>query len=211
MASEANSLTLYEIEQDLAAFLDTEEGGVPEEVRAQFAVELAARNEMAVQKRDRVARFRAHLESQAALAHAEAKRLMDRASRYNAALEALDEDVIKRAILSLPRDRDGRPAKLDGQTTTLQLRACPESVKASDEQKIPSAYKIASAKMPAPAWESLVVLAMRQDSVATTTILEKVTRSDLALDKVAIKKAIKSGIEVPGADLATNNFTVEVK
>src|SRR3954468_7907221 len=136
MASEA--LTLYQAESDLTAFLDTEEGGVSEEQQAQFALEFQDALKRAVDKRDRVGQFRAHLESAIALNKAESQRLSARAGRFEQALDRLDK-YIKHTILDLPRDAKGKPAKLEGQSVTLQLRACPESLIITDAEQIPSA------------------------------------------------------------------------
>jgi hypothetical protein len=208
MASEA--LTLYQAESDLTAFLDTEEGGVSEEQQAQFALDFQEALKKTVAKRDSTGRFHVHLESIIAFSKSEVQRLTARADRFEQALGRLDK-YITRTILDLPRDAKGKPAKLEGQSVTLQLRACPESLIIVDTEQVPTAYKKVTVQMAAGEWEFLCTLAMASNPHATQLILDKVSKGAIAVDKAAAKKALKSGVDVPGADLATNHYTVEVK
>lgn len=63
-------LTLYALEETLTILADTEDM-VPEEQRAEFQEEFRLALTAAVEKRDRVGAFLAHLENQAAFAKAE--------------------------------------------------------------------------------------------------------------------------------------------
>jgi len=68
---------LYDIEQHLAALIDTEDA-VPDDLEQAYALELHATLLSAVEKRDRVGHFMGWLESQAELAHKEIERLKKR-------------------------------------------------------------------------------------------------------------------------------------
>jgi hypothetical protein len=204
------AVTLYSLEHDLVAYLDTEDA-VPAEQQQEFSVALQEQLKAAVDKREAVAHVRAHLLAQEQFAKDEAKRLKERADRFAAAVDRLDK-YIESTILSLPRDHKSKPAKLEGRTVTLQLRACPESVLITDEFAIPSTYKRVSLTMPAPIWEAIVRAALKSAPDGITEALEKhVVRGDLVVDKVALKRDLKAGVEVYGADLATDKWKVEIK
>ena len=109
---------LYDIEQHLAALLDTEEM-VPAELEEQFSRELQATLTTAVEKRDRVGQFILHLNSQIALAHAEVKRLQERETFFEKVLNRV-ENYVTWTIDSLGLDAKGKRKTLEGKTLTLQ-------------------------------------------------------------------------------------------
>ena len=75
------AVTLYELEDQLLALADTAEA-VPPEQEAAFVAEFEATLAAAVEKRDRVGQFMAHLESQIALAKSEIGRASCRERVY---------------------------------------------------------------------------------------------------------------------------------
>jgi hypothetical protein len=127
-------MTLYELEDDLAALVETQEaGGVPVELEAEIQLRVQEALTGAVEKRDRMAQFLAHLEGQQELAQAEIRRLQERKRVMGATQERLERYVI--AVM----ERLG-VKKLEGQVSTLSLRACPVSVVIEDERCVPEAY-----------------------------------------------------------------------
>jgi hypothetical protein len=94
-----SSLPLYQIEETLATFADTATV-VPPEQEKEFLQEFAAILTQAVEKRDRIGQFMAHLEAQIDLAAHEIGRLRDRKAAYERAL-AKCEEYVARVILSL--------------------------------------------------------------------------------------------------------------
>ena len=82
------SVTLYELEQHLQAMADTVDLVEPERER-EFATQFEAALRTAVDKRDRVGQFLAHVDSQIHLADQELKRLKER----KAGLERVRERV----------------------------------------------------------------------------------------------------------------------
>lgn len=145
---------LYVIEDHLAALIETAELVSPEpeqEFRAEFQTALTA----AVDKRDRVGQFLAHLEQQIDFAKFEIDRLRQRKATCERALARLEDYVIG-TIENLGTDRNGKYRRLEGKTTTFSLRACPPSVEVADESAIPSEYKVLLLKLPAVVWEELL-------------------------------------------------------
>jgi uncharacterized protein YheU (UPF0270 family) len=67
----------------------------------------------------------------------------------------------------------------------------------TDETAVPADYKTAGVEMPAPVWESIV----RRDG----TVIGTLTMQNLKLRLADVKKAIKAGESVAGADLEFRN------
>jgi hypothetical protein len=125
---------LYVIEDHLAALIETAELVSPEqeqEFRAEFQAALTA----AVEKRDRVGQFLAHLEQQIDFAKFEIDRLRQRKATCERALARLESYVIE-TIENLGTDTKGKYRALEGKTTTFSLRGCPPSVEVTDESGI---------------------------------------------------------------------------
>jgi len=129
----------YVIETYLAALIETAELVGPEqeqEFRAEFQSVLTT----AVEKRDRVGQFLAHLEHQIEFASFEIERLKQRKATFERALARLETYVIE-TIESLGSDDKGKYPTLEGNTTTFSLRVCPPSVEVTDEAAIPADFK----------------------------------------------------------------------
>ena len=194
---------LYVIEDQLAALIETAELVSPEqeqEFRAEFQAALTA----AVEKRDRVGQFLAHLEQQIGFARFEIDRLRQRKATCERALARLENYVIG-TIENLGTDGKGKYRRLEGKTTTFSLRACPPSVEVGDETAIPSEYKMLLLKLPAVTWEQLLDgLEIEQRSA----VLGQVKSPEVTVDKRSIKAAIDAGVDVPGASLAIGRHSL---
>jgi hypothetical protein len=199
----ATATPLYVIEDQLAALIETAELVSPEleqEFRAEFQAALTA----AVDKRDRVGQFLAHLEQQIDFARFEIDRLRQRKATCERALTRLENYVIG-TIENLGTDGKGKYRRLEGKTTTFSLRACPPSVEVTDESAIPSEYKVLLLKLPAVMWEQLLDgLQVEQRSA----VLGQVKSPEVTVDKRSIKAAIDGGVDVPGASLAIGRHSL---
>ena len=194
---------LYVIEDQLAALIETAELVSPEqeqEFRLEFQTALTA----AVEKRDRVGQFLAHLEQQIDFARFDIDRLRQRKATCERALARLEEYVIE-TIEKLGTDSKGKYRTLEGKTTTFSLRACPPSVEVTDESAIPSQYKTLTLKLPAATWEQLLDGLEIEQRVA---VLGQVKSPEVCVEKRSIKAAIDGGADVPGADLATGRHSL---
>jgi Siphovirus Gp157 len=194
---------LYVIEDQLAALVETAELVSPEqeqEFRAEFQAALTA----AVEKRDRVGQFLAHLEQQIDFAKFEIDRLRQRKATCERALVRLADYVIG-TIENLGTDGKGKYRRLEGKTTTFSLRACPPSVEVADESAIPAEYKLLILKLPAVTWEQLLDGLEIEQRAA---VLEQVKGPEVSVDKRSIKAALDGGAEVPGAGLAIGRHSL---
>lgn len=127
--------TLYEIIDHLGALLDTLEGAGDPEVIRSIEADIAACLDAQTRKVDAIAGYLAHCEAQQEAAAAEIKRLQERKSLYEKRQERLKAYVVR--IME-----DLQVRKLEGETSTLMLRACPPSVEILDEEAIPEQYKV---------------------------------------------------------------------
>ena len=224
-------VTLIEVEEHLKALLDTEALVTPED-EAEFKAELAHALRNAVEKRDRVAQFLIHCDSQIDLAAAEIARLQRRRDAFEKAADRLKAYVVS-AIEAMGTDAKGKYRKLEGHTATLGIQRNPPSTDIEDEAKVPLEYKDASisARCPADRWvaavaelERLWKVALRRDGDVHPDI-GKISDDakqvmSLILDphnvkhsvrKADVKKAIDAGAEVPGADVSTGAFRLVVR
>ena len=194
---------LYVIEDQLAALIETAELVSPEqelEFRGEFQTAFTA----AVEKRDRVGQFMAHLEQQIDFARFEIDRLKQRKALCERTLERLEQYVIE-TIEHLGTDSKGKYRRLEGKTTTFSLRSCPPSVEVMDEPAIPSQYKTVTLRLPAVIWEHLLD---GLDLEERATIAGQVKSPEVTVDKRSVKAALDGGTQVPGATLITDRHSL---
>ena len=194
--------TLYVIEDHLAAMIETAELVSPEQEQ-EFREEFQAALTAAVDKRDRVGQFLAHLEQQIEFAKSEIDRLRQRKATCERALERLETYVIE-TIENLGTDGKGKYRRLEGQTTTFSLRTCPASVEVTDESAIPAEYKMLLLKLPAVMWEQLLDGLEIEQRAA---VLGQVRSPEVTFDKRAMKAGIDGG-GVAGACLVTGRHSL---
>ena len=188
---------LYAIEEYLAVLVDTAEL-VPPDQEQEFRDEFQLALTTAVDKRDRVGQFMAHLEQQIAFENFEIDRLRERKATYQRALDRI-EDYITHTIEVLGRDAKGKYRRLEGKTVTFSLAGCPPSVDITDESAVPAEYKTLTLKLPAVAWEQILDWLDTDQREAVSGIVK---REGVSIDRRSIKAAISAGTGVPGADLA---------
>ena len=188
---------LYAIEEYLAVLVDTAEL-VPPDQEQEFRDEFQLALTTAVDKRDRVGQFMAHLEQQIAFANFEVERLRERKAAYRRALDRI-ENYVTHTIEVLGRDARGKYRRLEGKTVTFSLAGCPPSVEVTDESAVPAEYKTLTLKLPAVTWEQILDWL---DTDQRQKVSGIVKREGISLDRRSIKAAISAGTGVPGADLA---------
>ena len=194
---------LYAIEEHLTALLDTLEL-VAIDQEQQFRDEFQVALSTAVEKRDRVGQFMAHLEQQISFANCEIDRLRERKAAYQRALERIENYVIH-TIEILGRDAKGKYRRLEGKTITFSLACCPPSVEVTDESLIPSEHKTLTLKLPAAVFEQILGWL---ETEQRETVQSHLKCHDISIDKRSIKSAISAGIVVPGADLANGKSSL---
>lgn len=218
-------VTLLDVEEYLQALLDSE-ALVTDEQRVAFKVELYAALKIAVAKRDAVAAFIAHCESQMGFADAEIERLRKRKEVFGKAKDRIEEYVVD-FILAMGTDAKGKYRKLEGKTATLSVKRNPPSVELEDEAAVPLEYKDASisARCPADRWadaieqiknavrfiDSGVPVALGSDARQVLDLILDPRNVKHSVRKADVRKAIDGGADVPGADVAMGVYRLEVK
>jgi hypothetical protein len=192
------ALTLFEIEDNLAALVNTEEMVEDPEQRNAIEAEIVSAQLTAVDKRDSFGKFLATCEHYSEAIAAEIKVLQARKKRFESAKERAEGYAVY-AMQSLGK------TKLEGNTVTLALRKCPESTAVSDEASVPSQFKTLTITVPALAWEDFVD---GVDIDEREKFLSAVRKTECFIDRTGIKQSIKSGIEVPGAALVADKFSL---
>src|ERR1035438_7306758 len=196
MATAVASITLYDAEESLTALLDTQDMVSPDQEQA-FLADFEQALIAASDKRDRVAGRLARLEAQQAFAAGEIARLQ----AFKKAKEAEQERLagyVSYVIQRLGKDATGKYRKLEGNSSTMFLRACAASVDITNDNDIPLDFKSAIVTMPAYLWVD-ILNAIDVPCVYTTST---------SPDKRAIKAAIEAKIDVPGAKLITDKTTL---
>jgi hypothetical protein len=202
MAAVNTRLTLYDVEDHLAALTESAEMVTPEQER-EFLEDFKAALSSAAEKRDRVAHHLAHLEHQQEFAAKEISRLQKFKKEHEAAQARL-EGYVAYCIESFGQGTDGKYKKLEGNTTVMFLRGCPASVEVTDMEVVPLDYQSATVTMPASLLNE--VLNALDEEFRTKALGEIVCTQ--SVDKRGIKAAIEAGMEVPGATLVTSKTTL---
>jgi hypothetical protein len=189
--------TLYDLEETLQGLSECVETVSPEQ-EAEFLAEFGRALSAAVEKRDSVGRFLAHLESQIELAKAEIERLRERKASFEAALERLKTYVVR--VIEAQGVK-----KLEGSTVTLGIRKCPASIEVFDEIAVPLDYKGATVRLPAKLLDRVLDAL---DFELAAQVLEQSRDTGIAVDKRAIKAALDAGTLVPGARFAAEKHSL---
>ena len=190
-------LTLYEVEDNLAALANTFE--VVEEAEAKRLIldEIGQAIRRVKEKRDAVVGFLRHCEAQQKFADLEIERLKtrrERIARFQAEFEQYLVSLIDQ--FAIP-DRRG-VKRLEGNFSSMRIQKNPDSVVITDEKALPVAWKDAVLTMPAHVWEALLE---RLDKDERRVFEEKVKKCEFKPDKRAVGSELKNGEQIPGADL----------
>lgn len=199
----AAALTLYNLADTLPALLDTldmVEEGTPE--RQELETQIQVYMQALPAKVDDTCRMLAHFEAQQDMAAKEIKRLQERKKAFERAQERLEGYVV-RVLEFLPPPKKGQP-KLEGATNTLTLRPS-DAVKIIDEPSVPAEFKTACIELPLTEW-AFVIEAL--DETTRSHVLTRLEKQDVKVRASDIKRSLKAGHEVPGADLEFRNNLV---
>jgi hypothetical protein len=190
-------LTLFEVEDNLAALANTFE--VVEEAEAKRIIldEIGQAIRRVKEKRDAVVGFLRHCEAQQKFADLEIERLKtrrERIVRFQAEFEQYLVSLIDQ--FAIP-DRRG-VKRLEGNFSSMRIQKNPDSVVITDEKALPVAWKDVVLTMPAHVWEALLE---RLDKDERRVFEEKVKKCEFKPDKRAVAGELKNGEQIPGADL----------
>jgi hypothetical protein len=196
----STSLSLYHIEDELRALVDTAEAGVEgEDQRLAILEELGEKNEQALAKRDGVIRFLRRLSY--ILDTDRKKGVVGAIDREIDALKAFKEKMeagrerFERYLVSVVErfgvEPKGRSRRIEGSIGTLSIRKNADRVDISNMDALPPEYVDVTVTMPALVWEEVL-------AVLPVGASEKV---EFSARKAEIKAAIQAGQDVPGAEL----------
>jgi hypothetical protein len=207
------ALTLYRIEDDLQALVNSEELVTADQER-EFRNQLAEQLRTAVDKRQRVGEFLRYCELQQENCDKEIARVQALKATYATAQERMERYVIHTIKTVIGPDAKGKYPKLAGRTLMLSVARNPDSVDIQDEALIPEEYKSITVKLPAEIWSELLEAFSGDDdrAIEVSKILQSASeKASISIDKAAIKKAIKVGETVDGADLFIGGLRCEVR
>ena len=200
------SITLYEIEDNLAALANTFEVVEGDEIKQILLDEIGRSLWQAKEKRDAVVAFLRHCEAQQKFADQEIERIRnrrDRIARFQAEFERYIISIIDR--FAVP-DRRG-VKRLEGNISSMRMQKNPDSVAITDENAVPLAFKDVVLTMPAQLWEALVE---RLGKDERADFEERVKKTEFKPDKRALANELKNGSEIPGTDLKFGEFRLVV-
>jgi hypothetical protein len=193
----ANNCTLYDIEDSLAAFVNSVELALDEPARQVVLDEIGQALRKAKDKRDAIAAFLKHCEQQQEFADAEIERIGKRKAFIARVQEELERYVVQVIEQFAVPDRRG-VQRLEGNVSSLHIQKNPDSVLITDLNAIPAAYKHVILTMPAYVWEGLLNCVGLDDRKEFESRVEK---TEYRPDKKAIAGELKNGVEITGADL----------
>ena len=192
MSSLAQEHSLFEIDRELDTLLDEIEeeienhGVASSELLDRFQQFCEAHSE----KADRIGRFLRMMEARVQYCRSEASRLQERArSSERKATQT------KYMVMYYLKSRDLR--KIEGREFTLRIqRNSQDSVRFSDETKVPMRYRTVAARIDGPLWER-VIESLPEDLGHTLVA----SIQDATPSNEAIKQAVQNQIAVPGAEV----------
>jgi hypothetical protein len=192
-----NNCTLYELEDNLQALVNSIDLAEEPSMRELILEEIGQELRKTKEKRDRVVAFLRHCELQQKFADAEIERIQKRKALIARVQEELELYLVQVIEQFAPPDRRGIK-RLEGNFSSVRIQKNPDSVLITDQQALPSAWKDIVLTMPAYVWEGLLQRLSKEDR---TFFEQKVKRTEFKPDKKAIGIELKTGVEIPGADL----------
>lgn len=184
--------TLGDILDDLLAWEETMALAPTDEARAEITSEIATRQANLIAKVDRFAAVMRRLEHEAAWEKAESERHSGRRRRYEAAYQRMEAYAIHHM-------HEANLRKLEGQGAALKLRPGNGAVVITDEAAVPEEFKTVTVTMPLVQWIELMQAAGLNDPLRYAP---QSANASISIPKDPVKKAIKAGREIPGADIS---------
>lgn len=196
--------SLYEVESDLQALVESIETVTPEQMEL-YRADLEAALTKSIAKRQRVGEFLINCASHEEACDREIQRLTALKKQYSRTRERLEEFVI-RTVLTIGADDKGKLKVLEGETVKLAVRGTPEAVLIDEDAQIPSEFERVTVKMNADTWQA--ICAALPDDVLNTAAYE--CKEERSPDKTLIKAALKDKRDVPGCKLR-GGYRLEVQ
>ena len=206
VGARAGSCTLYQVEDDLQAWVNSLDGAEQESSRQEILQAIGQAVRLAREKRDAVAGFLRHCTDQEEFADAEIQRIEMRKAFIVRARRELEAHLIQVIDEYAPSDRRG-VKRLEGNVSSLRVQKKPDSVTVYDDQALPAAWKDVILTMPAYVWEALLG---RLESSERSIFEGRIKRTEFRADKRALAPELKKGVEIPGADLSFGDLRLVI-
>lgn len=208
-----SEVTLFGIEERLTALIESEDL-VPAEMDAEYQAELAEALLKAVAKRDAVANYITALMVKADAAKAEleshTQRLKKREERFRRAAATLSEYVLRIIQENVPEPKKGA-RRLEGAVASLVAKKCPASVEVGVPALVPAEYcKFTVRPLTFAEWRKIqnTLRETSETCEAIANLLVSAAASEPS--KAEVRKALDSGISVPGAKLIEDKYRLEI-
>jgi hypothetical protein len=189
--------TLYELEDNLQALLNSIDLAEEPSSRAAILDEIGQALRKTREKRDSMVAFLRHCEQQQEFADQEIARLQKRKAFIARVQQELELRVIQVVEEFAVPDRKGIQ-RLEGNCSSVRIQKNPDSVMIVDPNLVPPAFKAAVVTLPAYVWEALLNCLDPEERKEFEPLIAKL---EFKPDKKAIGAELKNGTEIPGADL----------
>jgi hypothetical protein len=205
-SAQSSNCTIYELEDDLAAFAEIVDRAPDEPARQLVLDEIGRALRKAKDKRDAVVAFLRHCEQQQEFADSEIERIEKRKEFIARVQHELERYVVQVIEEFAVPDRRGIK-RLEGHVSSLRIQKNPDSVVVTDVFAIPLTYKDVVLTMPAYVWEALLQMVGPQ---ARKELESRVQRLEYKPDKKTIATDLKNGITIPGSDLKFGDWRLVI-
>src|SRR5579863_7366002 len=195
--TQTRTCTIYELEDNLAALVNTIDLVEDESARQLILDQIGTALRQTREERDAVVAFLRHCELQQTFADAEIERIERRKAFIGRLQEELERYVVQVIEQFAEPDRRG-VKRLEGNISSMRIQKNPDSVAIIDLGSVPMAFKQAVLTMPAYVWEALLVRVGTEDRKTFEALVEKV---EIKPDKKTIGAELKRGNQIAGADL----------
>jgi hypothetical protein len=198
--------TLYELEDNLQALVNSIDLAKEPSSRAMILHEIGKALRETREKRDSVVAFLRHCELQQQFADAEIERIEKRQALIARIQEELERHIVQLIDQFAAPDRHGIK-RLEGNYSSMRIQKNPDSVQVADANLVPPAFKAAVVTMPAYAWEALLQCLDLEGRKEFERLVQKL---EFKPDKRAIGAELKNGTEIPGADLTFGDWRLVI-
>ena len=202
----STSCTLYDLEENLQALVNSIDLAEEPSARESILEEIGHAIRRTREKRDAVVAFLRQCEWQQDFADSEIERIQKRKAFIARVQNALESYLIPVIEEYAPRDRRGTQ-RLEGNVSSLRIQKNPESVLVTDVDSIPSDFKQVALTMPAQAWNELLQSLNAEERKVFESQIEKL---EWKPDKKAIGTELKRGNQIPGADLKFGDWRLVI-
>lgn len=194
----STAVSLYTLEDDLVAMLNSIDMVEDPEVRAAAEVAIIEHHLKTVEKRDRVGQFLSHCDSQADFIDKEMDRLAALKHHFTATSDRVERMIIN-TIMNIGSDDNGKWRKLEGRTCSFSLAKNPLATEIFNIDILAAEFKDVTVKLSCEDYEKLNV----PPEIPIKAFAVTARKAD-------VRKALDTGT-VPGAHLGPLTYRLNRK